>query len=182
MFFGWHSRSAACALAILFALALCLPVRSGEAENENILRLHIIANSDSAADQEVKLRVRDAVLACVEAGTSAEETRGYILSHGAELLEIAEGTLREHGFSYGAQLMLGGYEFPDRRYGETFYPAGSYDALRIILGRGAGQNWWCVLFPPLCIVTAEQETLPEAEKIEFESTLLKWFRSLGVIS
>lgn len=180
MFFGLHPKQTAAALAILFALMFCLPVRSGEAENENILRLHIIANSDSAADQEVKLAVRDAVLGCVEAGASAEETRRYILSHGAELLETAENTLRENGFSYGAQLMLGNYDFPDRQYGDTLYPAGSYSALRIILGEGAGHNWWCVLFPPLCIVTAEQQPLPEEGDIEFESTILKWFRSWGV--
>jgi len=152
MNFGLFSRPAACALAVLFALALCLPVRSGSAENENILRLHIIANSDSAADQQVKLKVRDAVLACVKAGGSAEETVSYVKEHGAELLAAAENVLRENGFSYGAQLMLGRFDFPDRWYGSTLYPAGSYNALRVVLGDGAGQNWWCVLFPPLCIV------------------------------
>lgn len=182
MFFGRYSKQAAFALATLLALALCLPVRSGEAEHENILRLHVIANSDSAADQRVKLRVRDAVLACVEASESAEQTRRYILSHGAELLEAAENTLREHGFDYGAQLMLGSYEFPDRSYDGKLYPAGSYSALRVVLGSGAGRNWWCVLFPPLCIVTAEQEPLPEMEDIEFESTILRWLRSMGVIA
>lgn len=149
---------------------------------DGILRLHVIANSDSEADQAVKLLVRDAILACMEPGDSAEEAEAFVRDHGAELLQAAEDVLRERGFSYSAQLMLGDYEFPDRTYGDTLYPAGTYRALRVVLGEGAGQNWWCVLFPPLCIVTGDAQELPALEEISFHSSLLDWLRKWGVIA
>lgn len=183
-----HPLRAACiaaGLLLLLSVFGCAAVQHRTAEaaeqtpilQEDILRLHVIANSDSAADQAVKLSVRDAVLAAVEAQPSAEQTRDYLLTHGSEILSAAETTLRENGFSYGAQLMLGSYEFPDRTYGDAFFPAGEYEALRIVLGAGAGQNWWCVLFPPLCIVTEEAEPLQEGEKIEFHSSIWDWIQS-----
>ena len=149
---------------------------------DGILRLHVIANSDSAEDQAVKLRVRDAILACMEPGDTMEEAEAFVRKHGAELLAAAEDTLREAGFSYSAQLMLGTYPFPDRTYGGTLYPAGEYEALRVVLGDGAGQNWWCVLFPPLCIVTEDVEALPAPDALTFKSSLLAWLRELGVIA
>ena len=124
----------------------------------------------------MKLQVRDAVLACIEPGESAAETRAYLMEHGAQLQSAVERTLRENGFDYGAQLLLGSYDFPDRTYGNTLYKAGEYEALRIVLGDGAGQNWWCVLFPPLCIVTTEDEAPVETDEIVFESIILNWIR------
>ena len=168
---------------LLFCLIGCSALRGNETAaqtppiGENILRLHVIANSDSTEDQAVKLRVRDAVLAAVEAGDSAEQTRDYLLSHGGEILAAAETTLRENGFSYSAQLMLGSYDFPDRSYGDAFFPAGEYEALRIILGDGAGQNWWCVLFPPLCIVTEDAKPLQAGDRVEFHSSIWDWIQN-----
>ena len=170
--------------ALVLFMALCLyffpqhaaAEETGDAAN-NILRLHVIANSDSEADQEVKLAVRDALLACIEPGESAADAKAFLLGNGARLQQVAEQTLRANGFSYGVQLMLGKYLFPDRTYGTTLYPAGEYEALRVILGRGEGQNWWCVLFPPLCIVTEETEPLPEKGDIEFTSSIASWWRS-----
>ena len=165
-------------LLMTMTLMLALvPGTSQAAENEGILRLHVIANSDSAADQQVKLLVRDAVLALLPASRSAEEARAFLLGNGRLLLDTVESTLRENGFSYSAQLRLGTCAFPDRMYGDILYRAGDYDALRIVLGRGAGQNWWCVLFPPLCIVTGEREPLPDGDALVFESSLLKWIRA-----
>ena len=178
-------RSLAYGAACIVVLSLLLTLgcgadtpaqASGSDENTNILRLHVIANSDTAADQAVKLKVRDAVLACVEPGGSAEETENFLLRHGKELQAAVETTLRDNGFDYGAQLLLGSYDFPDRTYGNTLYKAGEYEALRIVLGDGAGQNWWCVLFPPLCIVTTEDEAPVETDEIVFESTILNWIR------
>jgi stage II sporulation protein R len=77
-------------------------------------------------------------------------------------LNIVESALREQGMDYGAQLMIGVYDFPDRQYGDTLYPAGKYEALRVVLGEGQGHNWWCVMFPPLCILE-----LPDG-KIDYE--------------
>ncbi len=167
----------------LLALLLCtlfLPrrVRAAACENEDILRLHVIANSDSDEDQAVKLLVRDAVLDSLSGleSRSAEETERYLLSNGKALLSTVEETLEDNGFSYSAQLMLGTYPFPDRTYGDTFYPAGDYPALRILLGRGQGHNWWCVLFPPLCLVSAEDLPEEAAGDITFFSSILAFFR------
>ena len=172
-------RLTAVCLVIVLLAALVLPVAHGARAEADILRLHIIANSDSAADQRVKLLVRDAVLQILPACDSAAEAETYLLAHGQEVLALAERTLRENGFAYGAQLLLGKCDFPDRTYGSVTYPAGEYEALRIVLGSGGGQNWWCLLFPPLCIVTTEQEPLPEVDELEFESSILEWIRSWG---
>ncbi len=183
MIFGFKSRAAACLLAMAFTLALCMPLISARgAEETDVLRLHILANSDSAADQRVKLLVRDAVLTQMKAGETAAETERLLLQNGRELLAAAEAVLRENGFSYGVQLMLGTYAFPTRVYGEKTYPAGDYRALRIVLGQGRGQNWWCVLFPPLCIVTRDGASVPKDGEIRFESSILRFLRSLEVFS
>ncbi|MEG1524923.1 MAG: stage II sporulation protein R [Clostridia bacterium] len=168
-------------LIVLTAALFCLPAgKTPSARAEDILRLHVIANSDSAEDQRVKLLVRDKLLQVLPAMNSAAETEAYLLSHGRDILMLVENTLRENGKNYRAQLMLGRYPFPDRTYGNKSYPAGDYNALRIVLGNGLGQNWWCVLFPPLCIVTADQQPLPEADEITFESSIMKWFHSWEV--
>ena len=157
-------------LANACAEPLCgVPQTEGEPP-EDILRLHIIANSDSEEDQRVKLIVRDELLRlereCFLGGTK-DETKAGLMENGGEVLRLVERVLRENGFDYGAQLKLGVYDFPDREYAGRLYPAGRYEALRIVLGRGEGHNWWCVMFPPLCLdaavsspqYTNEEETL-----------------------
>lgn len=148
---------------------------------DSIFRFHIIANSNSAEDQAVKLEVRDAVLE-YEAenldAVSAAKTREELMTHGAELLEIIEGVLRSNGFDYGAQMLVGTFPFPDREYNGVLYPAGDYDAFRVILGDGAGENWWCVMFPPLCILKSDNGKIDTDETIEFESVFVKLFKLL----
>ncbi len=148
---------------------------------DSIFRLHIIANSNSAEDQAVKLEVRDAVLE-YEAenldAVSAAKTREELMTHGAELLDIIEGVLRSNGFDYGAQMLVGTFPFPDREYNGVLYPAGDYDAFRVILGDGAGENWWCVMFPPLCILKSDNGKINTDETIEFESVFVKLFKLL----
>lgn len=148
---------------------------------DSIFRLHIIANSNSTEDQAVKLEVRDAVLE-YEAenldAVSAAKTREELMTHGAELLEIIEGVLRSNGFDYGAQMLVGTFPFPDREYNGVLYPAGDYDAFRVILGDGAGENWWCVMFPPLCILKSDNGKIDTDETIEFESVFVKLFKLL----
>jgi len=143
----------------------------------NVLRLHVIANSDSEADQAVKLRVRDAILQLMEPGDSLAAAKAFLLENDALFQQTVEHTLVENGFSYGAKLMLGVYPFPNRNYGGKVYPAGNYEALRVVLGEGQGQNWWCVLFPPLCILS--EEPAPEdGDVLEFHSSILNWWRNL----
>lgn len=158
----------------LLALLPLLPSRPDPAAE--VLRLHILANSDSPEDQAVKLRVRDALLPLFEATGTYKDARAFVLDHGAELLDLCEGTLSAAGASYGAQLLLGVGDFPDRTYGGVLFPAGDYDALQIVLGDGAGHNWWCVLFPPLCIVTPDGAAPDPQEGITFESDILAFFK------
>lgn len=194
--------AAAALLTSVFAFAALLPVLllkpAGSAEAKispdnsydssmegPVLRLHVIANSDSDADQRVKLLVRDAVLAYEREREVLLETRDAaeaeedLLGDGNGLYEAVETVLEAEGCGYGAQLMLGDFDFPDREYGEKLYPAGNYRALRIILGEGGGHNWWCILFPPLCLVSeAPQNGAPQEAPVRFESLFVNLWRSI----
>lgn len=130
-------------------------VASGAIPEESI-RLRILANSDSPADQAVKRHIRDAVVADMERyatqSQTIEEARRTIASRLPAIEELVRRELTQRGFDYAVKAELGSVPFPTKMYGGTVYPAGDYEALRITLGAGAGQNWWCVLFPPLCFV------------------------------
>lgn len=179
--------SLALAIVVLAVSTACFDAESRQSSvsaycnADSIFRLHIIANSNSAEDQAVKLEVRDAVLE-YEAenldAVSAAKTREELMTHGAELLEIIEGVLGSNGFDYGAQMLVGTFPFPDREYNGVLYPAGDYDAFRVILGDGAGENWWCVMFPPLCILKSDNGKIDTDETIEFESVFVKLFKLL----
>lgn len=138
-----------------------------------VLRLHILANSDSEEDQRVKLLVRDALIKEFAPAGSLQEAEEVLLSGGGGVLETVKRVLKEQGCVYGAQLRFGVMEFPDKTYGDTTYPAGAYEALRVELGNAEGQNWWCVLFPPLCLVDIGVEDIPGTDELVFESDLLK---------
>ena len=165
-------------LLALFLLCGCArgPAVSPEAPVPGVLRLHVIANSDSPEDQAVKLRVRDALLSLMEGKQTLQEAKRFLLENRSLLQQAAERTLEENGFPYGASFHLGVYPFPDRDYGDVTYPAGNYEALRVVLGEGQGQNWWCVLFPPLCILSQDAEPLEEGI-LEFHSSILSWWRN-----
>ena len=124
-------------------------------------RLHVIANSNSAYDQQIKLAVRDAVLQSTQDGiiecSSASEAEEYIQDNIGIILKTANAALRECGVDYRASANVGTYHFPDKTYQDITYPEGDYRALRIVLGDGAGQNWWCVMFPPLCLSEIEAD-------------------------
>ena len=147
------------------------------ASAEGILRLHVIANSDDEADQSAKLAVRDAILPLFERATSYADAREYLLHHGKELQTAAEAVLKSRGLDYGVQLSLGRETFPDRVYGDLAFPAGAYDALCVRLGRAEGHNWWCVLFPPLCIVSEDGEPV-DLDDVELESAVWTFLKSL----
>ncbi|MBQ3939046.1 MAG: stage II sporulation protein R [Clostridia bacterium] len=145
----------------------------------SVLRLHVIANSDSEQDQRVKLAVRDAVLDYERrTGTAATAfaAENALLRDGSGLLETVEKELGEQGADYGAQLLIGDFDFPDREYGGVLYPAGSYRALRILLGEAKGRNWWCILFPPLCITDSGAARTEPETKVRFESLIVKLWR------
>ncbi len=133
------------------------------------LRLRIIANSDSAADQEVKREVRDRVVLLVaklvKGAHNADEARKRVVQALPQIRATAAEVVRERGYHYPVAANVGKVPFPTKVYGNQVYPAGTYEALRITLGTGQGQNWWCVLFPPLCFVDiTEGDAVPNTGK------------------
>ncbi|MBM7566553.1 stage II sporulation protein R [Paenibacillus sacheonensis] len=132
-------------------------IAGGSIPSESI-RLRILANSDSAMDQLVKREVRDAIVeemkTWVTGPQTIEEARSTINARIGDINTLIAAKLQARGFHYGYKAELGIVPFPTKIYGTEVYPAGNYEALRITLGAGAGQNWWCVLFPPLCFVDA----------------------------
>ncbi|MGI5892735.1 MAG: stage II sporulation protein R [Bacillota bacterium] len=122
---------------------------------ESPLRLHVIANSDSSYDQEVKLFVRDQILDILSDSmadsSSKQEAIDALAANLPQIEERCNEVLKDIA-PYSAQAKLEVAEFPSRKYRDTVLPAGEYDALRVVLGDGKGKNWWCVLFPPLCLV------------------------------
>lgn len=129
------------------------------------LRLRIIANSDSTVDQTLKLEIRDAVVTetgqWLQGAKSAAEARQIVQTHLPAIRSLAMQVEQQHGYHYPVSATIGEVPFPTKMYGNRVYPAGNYDALRITLGSGQGQNWWCVLFPPLCFVDiADGDAVP----------------------
>ena len=142
----------------LYVLLGFLPIHSEAAIYDNVLRLHVLANSDSSEDQALKLEVRDRILE--ETATlfkdckTKDEAREAVESNLDKIREIAEQTIREAGYEYGVSVSLGEEEYPTKNYEECCFPAGEYLSLRVMIGEAEGENWWCVLFPPLCIDAA----------------------------
>ncbi len=153
-----------CALLLAAALTLA-PVMDYRAACEelrgDVIRLHILADSDAPAAQEIKLQVRDALLAragtLLAGGNTAEEALCLLEKNLPAIAETANETLRSRGCAYTAKAELTEEYFSTRAYGDLTLPAGKYAALRVTLGGGEGQNWWCVMFPPLCLPAAEGE-------------------------
>lgn len=157
--------------ALMTALALTLLTGSCACAGrstlaDQVLRLHVVANSDDAADQAVKLMVRDAVLAqatpLLEGATDSAAAERVLASHLEELEQTARDVLREQGFEDGAAVSITDQWFPTRQYGSFALPAGRYRALKVTIGRGEGQNWWCVVFPPLCLAAVTEEVAAAA--------------------
>ncbi len=136
---------------------------------DKIVRLHVIANSDGDADQALKLKVRDKVLEVSEdlipAGSSQEEAMDILSAHLEELATAGAGVVGAEGYTYPVTASLEeDVWFPTKTYTDFALPAGNYTALRLTIGEGAGQNWWCVVFPPLCmgsVTEAVAESAPE---------------------
>ena len=146
------------ALLLLIALLSILPIHSESLIYDEVLRLHVIANSDSDADQELKLLVRDAILEetqkILKNVKSREEAEKIISEHSALLENIALETVRKNRFDYSVALELGKEKYPTKNYESCAFPSGEYLSLRIKIGEASGENWWCVLFPPLCLSAA----------------------------
>jgi len=135
----------------------------GQPLNKSVLRLHVIANSDSPGDQALKLEVKDRIVAHMGnefAGVeSAEEARSIAISKQEEIKALAESVAAARGYNYPVAVYVGEFDFPTKSYGNVVFPQGRYEAVRVVLGAGEGKNWWCVLFPPLCMVSSSDQGL-----------------------
>ena len=143
--------------------------------SDSVFRLHVIANSNSAEDQNLKYLVRDSVLEYMNTLTSntntKEKIKEIVTSNLEEFKQIAQATVYENGFDYEVSVEIGNFEFPTKTYGDVSFPAGLYDALKIKIGNADGQNWWCVMFPPLCFIDVSSGIVPEDSKDVLESEL-----------
>lgn len=161
----------------VFCAGFCNFAREYDGITETVFRLHILANSDSPEDQSLKLKVRDAVLAetsdIFQGNRSASEAAAAAESSLGDIQKIAERTIRENGYDYSVNCEVTEMLFDSRIYDSLTMPAGNYSALRITIGEAEGKNWWCVMFPPLCLpaVTNIDEALEEYEGVFTEEEL-----------
>ncbi len=149
-------------IAIIIIISIALnstgaPVKASQSDiASKLIRFHVIANSDDKIDQKLKLKVRDSVLKYISPKlkdcTSIEESRRIINKENKNIKKIAETIIKRNGYKYSVSTALSEENFPVKTYGNITLPQGKYEAYRIIIGTGKGQNWWCVMFPPLCFV------------------------------
>ncbi len=185
---------------LIFIICLSfLGVVSQSVQGQDILRIHIIANSNSPSDQFIKYQVRDSLLAEYSKDfrniNTTEDINTFLDKNLGGMLEMANQVLQENGFSYTATGEKGSFQFPTRKYLDVIYPKGEYDAVRIVLGEGKGDNWWCVMFPPLCFVgetknidntnvtTIDNSEVEESVEIDFfvvkgVKRILSWVKGL----
>ena len=180
-------------LAAMFLLMAFLLIMHGARRKEEalaaqiapeVLRFHVLANSDSPKDQALKLALKDHLLEVLSPHvTSKKGAQDYIMQKKEDLEEDAENWIQAQGFSYPVTIQLETCAFPRRTYGDTAFPAGTYDAVRVLIGDGAGKNFWCVLYPSLCSLDStfytkktEQDSLLPRMKVR--SKLLDWLASL----
>lgn len=133
-----------------------------------ILRFHVLANSDSKEDQALKLKVKQEVVTYLQTllqdCNSKEESIQLLNSHYQEIEQIAQQVIQKEGYSYGVKMEVAKQYFPVKVYGDLVFPEGEYDALRVLIGKAEGKNWWCVIFPSLCMVNETYSVVPEDSK------------------
>ncbi len=142
---------------------------------EKILRFHVRANSDATKDQELKLKVRDAVgemmAQKLKDADDISRCREIVMGNMGEIVEKATDTIKECGYDYPVEAYVAEVDFPDKTYGEYTFPAGTYEALELVIGSGAGQNWWCVMYPNMCFAGSGYEVVKKDAKESLEQTL-----------
>ena len=143
--------------------------------SKSVFRLHVIANSNSDEDQNLKYKIRDNLLnymnnICKNC-TSKEEAINIVSKHQEEFKQVALKTIKNEGYSYDVKIEIGNFEFPTKQYGDISLPAGFYDALKVEIGKAEGRNWWCVMFPSLCFVDISSGIVPEESKENLQNVL-----------
>lgn len=159
----------------IFVSALSYVTAVSQDIKDSVFRLHVIANSDSNEDQNLKLKVRDSLLEYMDDlaknCTSKEEVVQIAKDHQEEFKQISEKVIYDNGYSYPVSIKIGDSDFPTKTYGDISLPAGTYDALRVQIGEAKGKNWWCVMFPPLCFVDVSTGVVPDTSKEEMKENL-----------
>lgn len=164
--------------ALVKERGLLIEARTHAAQQElagEVFRFHVLANSDSEEDQQLKLKVKENVLLYMKKhlpeNSDLSETRSWVEGNLDEIEGEAEKTLLEESSTYTASAKLEKIMFPQKTYGDVTFPAGEYEALRIEIGEAKGQNWWCCLYPNLCFIDAVHAVVPEEGKQELENVL-----------
>ena len=143
--------------------------------SDNVFRLHVIANSDSKEDQDLKYKVRNALLKYMNfiSGniSSKEEAIKLVQENKEEFYAIAKQVISDNGFDYDVNIEIGNFSFPTKDYGDISLPSGFYDALKVKIGSASGQNWWCVMFPSLCFVDVSNGVVPEESKENLQNNM-----------
>jgi len=170
-----HAVWALCIGTIITCAFSAYADKTEKSLSDSVIRLHVIANSDRDVDQQLKLAVRDAVIA--EAGhifadnSDIVVAREEINNNIENICAVAQRTVSEQGYDYNVKVSLGKSDFPTKTYGGVVLPAGTYEALKVVIGDGKGKNWWCVMFPPLCFVDATTAQIPDDSKQILRSSL-----------
>ena len=150
----------AIAFGLIFSMLLCFVRFDADCEQirGSVLRLHVLANSDSEDDQALKLKVRDRLLAEADSlfadAATEEEAISAAKDNLPQLQQVAEEVISENGYNYGVKIEIGQAYFNTRVYDTFTLPAGNYQAVRVLIGEAKGKNWWCVMFPPVCVPAA----------------------------
>lgn len=176
--------------------------------SNSVFRLHVLANSDSKEDQDLKYKVRDSLLNYMNSicnnCSNKEEAISLVEKNKDMFKQVALDTIHNEDYNYDVNINIGNFDFPTKTYGDISLPAGSYDALRVEIGEAKGQNWWCVMFPPLCFVDVSSGIVPDESKeildenltdeefsivsdtsnknIQFKFKLLEFFNNTGLIT
>lgn len=177
---------------VLLAL-VCLIVVSNldvsqQIDKDSLIRIHVLANSNSETDQQLKLQVKDDVVRYLQPmlaqSHSIEESRTIIQNHMPQIEQTARRTLQQQNSDYDVTLQYGHFDFPVKYYGSFSLPSGNYEALRILIGEGQGRNWWCVLFPPLCFTDSNvsmsgkyTDVTPETEVV-VKFKCVEWLKNM----
>ena len=164
-------------LLILFIFISAISYVSAVSNNiaNGVFRLHVIANSDSPEDQNLKYIVRDELIKYMNTlakdCNSKQEVIEIAKNNISNFENIAKKTIKDNGFNYNVTVEIGNFDFPTKTYGDITLPAGTYDSLKIKIGKSEGQNWWCVMFPPLCFVDVTTGIVPEESKKEMKEAM-----------
>lgn len=142
---------------------------------EQVIRLHVVANSDSEEDQKLKLEVKEQIVELLREelreDTSVAMAQQTLRSHLNEVEKTARAYIQEKGYDYEVEARLGNCYFPVKQYGDMTFPAGEYKALKVNIGKHQGRNWWCVMYPTLCFVDSTYQVVPEESKEKLKENL-----------